>query len=509
MHDSPRPHREASIAGLLRLLAAFLVVSNPAGAKLGPVHVQISSPLGAGALTLTKLTGEEQINQLFRYELEFASDLPAVSSQSILGQRMTVSIASTGGGTRFINGVVSRFAQGDPIPGTTRTRYHAELRPWLWFLTLRSNSRIFQGKTAPDVITEIFTELGFSDLELRLSRSYEAKECLVQYRETDFDFVSRLMELEGIAYHFEHSSSNHTLVLGDFPGAYSTLPSSGSVPFSGPDSGPGPSTSESVEIWSHEFEFIPGKWTQSDYDFKNPSTNLTTTVDSMITMLDNDRYEKYDFPGEYESLSEGQVLTQIRMEEEEARHDVVSGSSDAKGFTPGGLFSLTQHPGGSENGSYLLTATSHRIETDSSGTPDPSDDILSYSNSFVCIPQSVQFRPERITPQPAVTGPQSAVVVGPDGEEIFADEFGRVKVQFHWDREGQRDENSSCWIRVAQDWAGRKFKGQSVGVLYIPRIGQEVVVEFLDGDLERPIIVGRLFNASDLPPRKQWQQAGE
>jgi type VI secretion system secreted protein VgrG len=504
MNAAPRRKFPRRIAGLLVLLAALSLVPRAVYAGLSPVDLRVFTSLGGDVFALTGLKGDEQISQLFRFELELASEIPTIDARSLLGQSMTVSIGAAGE-TRFLNGVVTRFTAGGPIPGTGLRRYHAELSPWLWFLTLRSDNRIFQGKSVPEVIDQIFGELGFAQFDLRLSRSYEMKECLVQYRETDFNFVSRLMEQEGIAFYFEHSNGDHTLVLADSSAAYPTIPGS-SIPFTGPE--PDPTRGESVEIWSHQYEFTPGRFTQSDYNFETPSTSLTTTERSLISLPDSGKYEIYDYPGEYATLADGQVLTKLRMEAEEARHDVVSGSSTVRDFSPGSRFTLTSHPGGGENGTYLLTATSHVVETDSAGTPDPSDDVASYDNSFVCIPESVSFRPPRISRTPVISGPQTAVVVGPEGEEIFTDEYGRVKVQFHWDREGQRDENSSCWIRVAQPWAGKKVKGQSFGVLHIPRIGHEVVVEFLEGDPDRPLVTGRVYNAEDVPPRNQWQPAG-
>ena len=481
------------VRGLPALVALLLLPSaSPAAVA---IDSSISSPLGPDVLVLTSFRGEEGLSRLFEYQLEMVSEESAIDGATLVGKSMSLRIALADGSDRHLNGVISRFARGAPIPGTTLTRYTAELRPWLWLLTQRRDIRIFQGMTAPEVIAEVFTDLGTTDFDARLEREYVASECVVQYRETDFNFVSRLMEQEGIGYYFEHGADEHTLVLADSVGGYAG--NAGGVSFD-PSGRPGAVVSD----WNHGFEFRPGRVSQTDYNFETPSTDLATSADATIDLPSGDKYELYDYPGQYKTVAEGQVLTRIRMDAEETPYEVVSGASAAPAFSPGAKFALGDHPQADENGLYLLTSVAHSIARDEGGAPDPGADVLSYENRFTCIPDSVLFRPPRTTPKPLVHGPQTAVVVGPAGEEIHTDEFGRVKVQFHWDREGQKDENSSCWIRVAQGWAGAGRRG----LLYLPPIGQEVVVDFLNGDPDRPIITGRVYNAEDLPRRRFWRR---
>ena len=490
---APSTRRVGLVRGLPALVALLLLPSaSPAAVA---IDASISSPLGPDVLVLTGFRGQEGLSRLFLYQLEMVSEESAIDAATLVGESMNLRIALADGSERHLNGVISRFARGAPIPGTSLTRYTAELRPWLWLLTQRRDIRIFQKMTAPEVIAEVFANLGMTDFDARLEREYVASECVVQYRETDFDFVSRLMEQEGIFYFFEHEAGKHTLVLGDAVGAYAG--NGGGVTFD-----PSGRSSGAASDWNHGFEFRPGRFSQTDYNFETPSTDLATTADSRVDLPSSDKYELYDYPGQYETVAEGQVLTRIRMEAEEAPYEVVSGASTAPAFSPGARFALGGHPQADEDGIYLLTSVAHSIARDGGESPDPGGDVLSYENHFTCIPDSVLFRPPRTTPKPLVHGPQTAVVVGPAGEEIHTDEFGRVKVQFHWDREGQKDENSSCWIRVAQDWAGA---GRNA-LLYLPAIGQEVVVDFLNGDPDRPIITGRVYNAEDLPPRRFWRR---
>jgi type VI secretion system secreted protein VgrG len=453
--------------------------------------LKLSTPLGEDVLLLTGFTGQEEISRLFRFQLEMISDNNGIAAADIVGKNVTFSVELSDGSPRFFNGFVNQFVAGDEEHG--RRNYRAEVVPWLWFLTQTADCRLFQDKTIKDIIETIFGDLGFSDYKFDLQLDHKKWEYCVQYRETDFNFVSRLMEQEGVSYWFKHADGKHEMVISDHKGAYYDLIEK-EVEY--PPNVGGVSITDHITSWEHRYEFRPGKWAQTDYNFKTPSTNLMSSEPSVVSLPGIDKYEIYDYPGEFPDKGVGKTETKLRMEEEEVAHDIVQASSQCKSFSPGGKFKITVHRCSSEEGkSFAVTKIRHSatepMAYETGGSAVNSD----YSNSFSCIPDSVVFRAARITPKPLVSGVQTAVVTGPAGEEIYTDEFGRVKVQFHWDREGKKDENSSCWIRVSQNWAGKNW-----GIVFNPRIGQEVIVDFLEGDPDRPIIVGRVYNATNMPP---------
>jgi type VI secretion system secreted protein VgrG len=453
--------------------------------------IAIDTSLGRDVLLLQGFTGHEGISQLFSFDLDLLSENSSIAFNDIVGQKVTLTITLADGGSRYINGFVSRFAQSG---GDERfTYYRAEVVPWLWFLTRTTDCRIFQRMTVPDIIAKIFRDLGFSDFKLMLQGSFEPRDYCVQYRETDFNFVSRLMEEYGILYFFEHNEDTHTLVLANSPSAHKPCPEQ---PEARCNFAPGALLDEdAVTAWQMEQELRPGKYALTDYNFETPSTSLAVNVATTVNGGSNGKYEIYDFPGEYLKKAQGEQLVKIRMEEEEAPHTVVSGASTCRAFTPGYRFELTGHYSQQMERSYVLTEVQHVASVGESYSEAGADVGESYSNHFTCIPDDVPFRPARVTPKPTVQGPQTAIVVGRSGEEIYTDKYGRVKVQFHWDREGKRDENSSCWVRVSHPWAGKGW-----GAVAIPRIGQEVIVDFLEGDPDQPIITGRVYNAEQMPP---------
>src|SRR6267378_969151 len=449
--------------------------------------ISISTPLGNDALLLRAFTGYEAISQLFRFDLDLLSEKPSISFDSIVGKPVTLNAVLADGSERYWSGYVSRFAQG--ANDGRFTSYRAEMVPWLWFLTRTADCRIFQNKKAPDIIQTIFQDLGFTDFSLRLHGSFVERDYCAQYRETDFNFVSRLMEEEGIYYFFEHEDGKHTLVLANAPGEHKPCPNQATVRYE--LSAGGWQDDDVVLDFSAHQEFRPGAWAHTDYNFETPSTSL------MVQASGKNKYEIYDFPGEYRKRGEGDSLARIRLEEQTTPTFVVQGMSDCRAFTSGHKFDLIDHYRIDLNQSYVLTSVRHTASLGSSygGSGGFGESEPSYRNSFECIPAKTTFRPQRNTPQPVVQGCQSAVVVGPAGEEIYTDKYGRVKVQFHWDREGKMNENSSCWVRVSYPWAGKGWGG-----LNIPRIGQEVIVDFLEGDPDQPIIIGRVYNAQQMPP---------
>ena len=447
----------------------------------------IDTPLGRDQLILTAFDGEEALSELFSYRLELVSPDDALEADKILGKKVTFTVFRAEAEPRIFNGVVKSFLAGPKRTRGYRT-YHAELVPWTWFLSRTADCKIFQEKSIDEIIEEVFGEYGFSDYELRLTGSHPKHVFRVQYRETDLDFICRLMEEEGAFFYYTHEDGKHTMVIADNKSAYYDLEESQvechevEVP------------SGAITNFSHRYEFLSGKWTQRDYDFEKPTTDLETPEKTILKTPELSKYEIYDYPGRYTEKGDGKTLSKLRMEEEEAGYAVTDGNGTCRTFSPGGKFAISRHDIKSEVGKkYAITSTSHAAADYTSIYPDAGPP--SYSNSFTCIPDSVTYRHPCHTPRPVVRGPQTAVVVGPSGEEIECDKYGRIKVQFHWDRLGQNDDKSSCWIRVAQLMAGPKW-----GALFTPRMGMEVVVDFLEGDPDKPICTGTVYNADNMPP---------
>jgi len=451
--------------------------------------MKIDTPLGKDVLLLQELTGYEGMSRLFNYELELlAFENESIDFTAIVGQAVTITVFLPGGTPRYIQGKVSRFTQGD-TDDRYFTHYHAEVVPWLWFLTRKSDCRIFQNMTAPDVIKSVLSEYS-PDFEQNLSGSYPTLEYCVQYRETTFNFVSRLMEEFGIFYYFDHSTpGKHVMVMKDQSNALS--PCLGS-PMSYTQVG-GLSDPQVIENWNASQEVRTAKYTLTDYNFKTPSVNLGANNPSLVN-VGNDQLELYDYPGPHTTIDEGSAAAKLRMEEEEASIKVISAAGNCRGMMSGYAFELQNHYRADQNKKYVVTEVRHFVSAGQTYTADTTTGET-YSNTLTCIPSDVPYRPARITPKPFVQGPQPALVVGKSGEEIWVDKYGRVVVQFYWDRVGTNDEKSSCWVRVSQPWAGGNW-----GAMWIPRIGQEVLVSFLEGDPDRPIITGRVYNDSQMPP---------
>jgi type VI secretion system secreted protein VgrG len=452
----------------------------------------LTTPLGEDVLLLRSMTGSEQLGRLFRYELNVLSPEESIAMDDILGQNVTVRLdVEDADQPRFFNGFVSRFAQTGRSQGYAT--YQVSVRPWLWFLTRRKDCRIFQEMTVPEIVKEVFKGHGFSDVEESFAASYGKWEYCVQYRETDFDFVSRLMEHEGIYYYFKHEEGKHTLVLSDGYGSHALLPGYEKVPYFPPSENEA-RPEEHVYDWSITCEVMAGVYSLQDFDFEKPKVDLTTK--SKITR-EHARadLEVYDYPGEYIVEEDGKSYVQARIEELQCQHEQVYGVGDARGFLAGGLFELTGHPRDDQNREYLIVSADYDLQSTEFETGGSPDDAPEFTVRFSAIESKTPYRTPRYTPKPVIQGPQTAMVVGPSGSEIYTDKYGRVKVQFHWDRLGKRDENSSCWVRVAQVWAGKSWGG-----IQIPRIGHEVMVEFLEGDPDLPIITGRVYNAEAMPP---------
>ncbi len=452
--------------------------------------IAIDTALGPDILLLQRFAGEEAMSRLFNFHLELLSEQNDIAMADMVGQQVTFSIALEDGSKRYFNGYVSQFAQaGSAIQFT---HYQMEVVPWLWFLTRNADCRIFQNLTIPDILQEIFSKYSNNKFKNLLTGTYEAREYCVQYRETDFNFVSRLMEQYGIVYYFEHEEGKHTLVLADSNAVYQSCPEHETVRY---NKAVGDLDSEDVITgWDTRQELHTGNYSQTDYNFETPKTSLMANDPTVTEIGGNGSFEIYDYPGLYLTPSEGKDFTRIRMQEEEAAHKWYSGTSNCRFFTSGFRFDLQDHYLEDMNDSYVLTEVRHTASAGGNYGSEQAE-VGSYSNRFTCAQVSQPVRPQRSTPKPFVQGPQTAMIVGKTGEEVWVDKYGRVKVQFYWDRLGKKDENSSCWIRVSQSWAGQNW-----GAIWIPRIGQEVIVSFLEGDPDRPIITGRVYNAEQMPP---------
>ena len=449
--------------------------------------LSITTPLGKDALLLQALSGHEGTSRPFTFDLELlAPNNPSVDLGSIVGQNVTITIQLPDGSPRYINGYVSRFAQG-ATDDRYFTHYTARVVPWVWFLVRHADCRIFQNKTAPDIISDVFGLFSFAKFRQSLTGTYPELEYCVQYRETAFNFVSRLMEQFGIFYYFDHSTEGqHTLVMCDSNAGLPVAPGS---PLSYDTLVGGLDDPEAVSNWHIEQELETGKYSVTDYNFTTPSTSLLAGDPTMVSVPPNQSLEIFDYPGPHTTLEEGTTVARVRMEEEEVGCMVATGSSNCRGLMPGYTFELQNHYRSDQNATYLITELQH-VASQGNTYISGGQETASYSNNFTCIPTSRPYRPASVTRKPFVQGPQPALVVGKSGEEIWTDSYGRVKVQFYWDRIGTDDENSSCWIRVSSPWAGQNW-----GAISLPRIGQEVIVDFLEGDPDRPIIMGRVYNA--------------
>lgn len=483
----------------------------------------MSTPLPYDQLLIKRMRAYEGISQLFQFELEIlheetpgeSIDPFVVDPKKLIGQPMTVHAKQIAGSDeieRHFSGICIRFTQGNR--NSRWTKYQAVVVPHAWLLTQRQQSRIFQQKNVPDILRVVLEGI---DIKWKLQDTYEPRNYCVQYRESDWDFVSRLMEEEGIYYFFEHNENGHKMVIADRSQSHDDLPSKKVIPFAMIRSSITEDWVGSILTWQLDDRVKTGKTTFWDHNFELVGKRLEATENSQFDIGQNKKLENYDYPGEYAKYFDGvdrgggdqaselqKIFTEnkkaakVRQQELDVAYKNSFGLSDCCSLIPGYKFEFKEHPVSAYNGKHVIVS----LKTEAVQSPAyiSDDDVANcYRSSFVCISHGKQdspvFRPLRRTPKPYVHGTQTAVVVGPSGEEIFTDKYGRVKVQFHWDREGKQDEASSCWMRVAQTWAGNKW-----GTMFIPRIGMEVLVDFLEGDPDRPIIIGSVYNPENMPP---------
>jgi type VI secretion system secreted protein VgrG len=373
-------------------------------------------------------------------------------------------------GQRHFHGFVTRFGLG--ARQGRHFGYRVTVSPWLWFLTRSTDCRIFQDMTVEEIVKKVFKDYGFADFEFKLFRSYRKWVHCVQYRESDFNFVARMLEHEGIYWWFEHTDTAHKLILVDSQSAHDAAPGCEKLPFIEQGAQTSPDT-DCVYDWNYAQQVRSGKFALTSYDFERPSTDLKVDAEQPRDHAQAD-LEVFDWQGDYIQKADGTQLVEDRRDELQTPWETFRGSSNAQGVEAGRLIEITNHARGDFNGEYVVTTVQHQAWGDGR---ESGQEAGGYSCEFTAIRSSQQFRPQRRTPKPFVQGPQTAVVVGPSGEEIFTDKYGRVKLHFHWDRESKKNEKSSCWVRVSHPWAGKNF-----GIVDIPRIGQEVVVDFLEGD---------------------------
>lgn len=474
----------------------------------------VITPLGEDVLLLAGFAGHEGISQLFSFHLDLLAERgTAVPFDKLLGKKITVRLGMPDEGNRYFNGICNRISQGHR--DSTFTAFRMEIVPEFWFLTRRTQSRIFQHLSIPAILDKVLEGMDFTQ---ELTGNFEPRDFCVQYRETDFNFACRLMEEEGIFYFFKHSAEGHKMVLANTPGGHPSMPGPNSVIF---DELMGGRRDEMrIYEWEKVQELRSGKYTLWDHCFELPHKHLEAEevilpdaqvgqVTHKLQVGGNEKLELYDYPGGYAQRFDGinkgggvqagelnkifednKRTVMIRMQQEALPSLVIHGGSNCRNFVSGHTFTLTRHF--DADGEYVLTGVAHSSRL--TGDYRSGEGEFDYQNSFTCIPLALPYSPLMVAPKPLVRGTQTAVVVGPPGEEIFVDKYGRVKVQFHWDRDGQSDADSSCWIRVAQSWAGKRW-----GYMFIPRIGMEVIVDFLEGDPDQPIIIGCVYNADTMP----------
>lgn len=477
------------------------------------IEAEFLSPLGKNALRFSQLHAREALGRLPEFQLKLLrerkdgkDDKQPVKAKDLLGLNAALRIEHEKQ-DRFIHGVVTRFQRGGTIGDFDV--YRVDLRPWLWHLTLGQDCRVFQDKTAVEIIEAVFKEYSSAGaVSKKLSGSFVKRPYTVQYRESDFDFVTRLMEEEGIYYYFTYTETNHTLVLCNGPGGHSPMPG-GTLEWRPRE---GRLRVDTVDEWVRSHALRPVKFVHTDFAAEKPGESLLASAErkSPYPTPTPRGYEVFEYPGGHDDLAmldgqtgakvdEGKRIAAFRVDAFESGHSVAAAVTRERRLTIGTTFSLKGHP--EDDGKYLVTDAVYWMEFKGYDTrPDRLE--KEYGCQFEAVPEAVKFQPERSRRQPLTMGPQTATVVGTQGKEIDTDVHGRVKVQFHWDRLGTRDEKSSCWLRVSQPWAGKGF-----GFIALPRIGDEVVVGFLDGDPDRPLITGRVYNGDNPTPYELPAQA--
>jgi len=439
------------------------------------VYLYLTTPIDASErkFSLLQLEGSEQISGLFHYRLTLSSSDENIDSTKLLGKQVSVTIESYNGNKRQVNGIVNRLIQADS--DNLHTTYFMELVPWFWLLSQTSDCRIFQNQKIPDILATVFNDFDDASFDDRTSAAYPETVYCVQYRESCFDFACRLMEESGIFYFFEHADGKHKLILADDKSAHSDCPGIQAATLT-------KSNKENDESISHcalQTQMTANQFASTDYNFETPDVDLSGTTPAPQGAA----LKVYDYPGRFSKTADGTAIDKLRLQASQLPQKLLTGTGQCRAFVSGYSFTLKGHERSDMNTSYVLKSLS--ITAGQSG----------YQNSFEAFPADAIFRPPIITPKPRIHGSQTALVVGKAGEEIWTDKYGRIKVQFYWDALGEKNEKSSCWIRVAQAWAGKGW-----GTLFTPRMDAEVIISFLEGDPDRPIVTGTVYNASQTVP---------
>jgi type VI secretion system secreted protein VgrG len=479
--------------------------------------LELETPLGPNALLIRYIHGREAISELYNYQVEaFASNEAPVDFSELMGQPVRVRVALNQNGNRYFHGIVKSVMRG--ARGQSNTAYRLDVVPTLWLLTQRAQSRIFQQLPVPDILKKVLEGL---DVDWQITGAFEPRDYCVQYRETDFDFASRLMEEEGIFYFFRHKQDGHQLVVANSSQSFVELPHESNLYYD--EERGGVEQEEIIYSWEKYQTLTPGKVTLWDHCFELPHKNLEAQhmVDEELAIGEvthklkvggNDRLEVYDFPGAYaqrfdgvspsggdrtgdlQKIYEDNVRTvKLRMQQETIAAIQITGLTGYLNMLPGHKFVLGRHY--SDDDTYVITHSSVSISQAGSYSGGDDGQGPPPETSFSCIPEKFPYVPRRVTAKPHIYGTQTALVVGPAGDEIFTDKYGRIKVQFFWDRQGAFDGTSSCWVRVGTPWAGKNW-----GMIHIPRVGQEVIVAFEEGDPDQPMVVGSVYNADMMPP---------
>ncbi len=452
---------------------------------------RITVRLPVEGLLFWKVSGREALSEPFTLILTVLSPDARTERSRLLGESATISIPTRGTGMRYLNGKITHVTVGAvELSGTRYAEYQLTLEPDLWPMKRDRNQRIFQEQTVPQIVKTLLSEYQVN-VEDRLTGSYRIWDYCVQYQESGLDFISRLMELEGITYHFRHEADHHVLVLTDMAIEHQPFSGYETIPYHVTPSG-GSVSEEGISQWALEDSVTPGIYSLDDYDFRKPDAWLFRARQNPASPQPGS-IDVYDWPGRFVEHGHGENYARIRQERWQVEYQQIRGTATATGIAPGNTFTLYNAPFFSDNGEYLTTEANYffRENRYASGAGEES----AHRISFTVIPSSVVFRPAQNTRWPKTSGPQTAKVVGPQGESIWTDKYGRVKVKFHWDRLAKGDDTSSCWVRVSSAWAGQGFGG-----VQIPRVGDEVVVDFINGDPDRPIITGRVYNESRMPP---------
>lgn len=468
-------------------------------------RLKLQTAAGQDKLQLIGFSGLEEMSRPFRFSLDLVSNQHNIKPADIVGTRMSFAIVMPDAAEteRWFDGFVSRFSYCGTDDRANASQYQAEVVPWIWFMGRTSDCRIFQNRSIVEIVREVLGDCphcNFDDTTLDTG-SYPKLEYCVQYRETDLAFVSRLLERAGIFYFFRHRNGEHKLVLGDSKSAYVECLEKDVTLYSSI----GEAQDRDMLIsWRRQAEFRSGAIASTDYNFKTPTTNLRTAASTAMPHTGTHEYELFEYPGNYPNTADGDQMVNVRIEEQESLHDVVNGTSRCCTFHAGGHFTVSHHYNEAESGrAWTLIGVKHEASlagsyvstTNGNGHVNTDAADVSYSNDFVCIPAETIFRPAQLTPRPVVGGLQTAIVVGERGQDIQVDDFGRIRLQFFWDRRGNKRADASRWVRVAQSWAGPGY-----GTWFLPRVGNEVVVAYEDGDPDRPLVVGSVYHNDNKIP---------